>query len=100
IITGGVNVAPAAVERILLEQGDVREACVLGVEDPEWGQAVVAAVVAADPTSPPSANALRSTVRERLSAAAIPRRIVFLPELPLRGPGKPDRTALREVLRR
>jgi O-succinylbenzoic acid--CoA ligase len=94
IITGGVNVAPLPVERILAEQAGVREACVLGVPDPEWGQAVVAAVVPTDPAEPPSPDALRAAVRERLSAAATPKRFAFLADLPLRGPGKPDRRAL------
>jgi o-succinylbenzoate---CoA ligase len=94
IITGGVNIAPLLVERILAEQARVREACVLGVPDLEWGQAVVAAVVPTDPAEPPSPDALRAAVRERLSAAATPKRFVFLPDLPLRGPGKPDRRAL------
>ncbi|CAM06079.1 O-succinylbenzoic acid--CoA ligase [Saccharopolyspora erythraea NRRL 2338] len=96
IITGGVNVAPTPIERILTEHEGVREVCVLGVEDPEWGQAVVAAVVPSDPACPPSAEALRAAVRERAQPAAAPKNIVFLPELPLRGPGKPDRTALRQ----
>jgi o-succinylbenzoate---CoA ligase len=99
IITGGVNIAPAPVERILTEYHGVRDACVIGIDDPEWGQAVVAAVVPADPSAPPSADALRSVVRERLNAAATPKRIVFLPELPLLGPGKPDRRALRTRFR-
>ncbi|MCI2417031.1 o-succinylbenzoate--CoA ligase [Saccharopolyspora sp. K220] len=100
IITGGVNVAPLAVERVLTEQVGVREACVLGVPDSEWGQAVVAAVVPTDPAEPPSSDALRIAVRERLSAAAAPKRIVFISELPLRGPGKPDRRALAARLAR
>ena len=98
IVTGGVNVAPAPVERILGEQESVREACVFGAEDPEWGEAVVAAVVPADPTAPPSAEDLRSAVRARASAAETPRRVLLLDELPVRGPGKPDRRALREAL--
>ncbi|MFI0469865.1 o-succinylbenzoate--CoA ligase [Saccharopolyspora sp. 5N102] len=98
IISGGVNVAPLPVERVLTEQPGVREACVLGVPDQEWGQAVVAAVVPADPAAPPAEDALRATVRERLGAAASPKRIAFLSELPLRGPGKPDRRALAALL--
>lgn len=97
IVTGGVNIAPQAVERILAEQGGVREACVVGVDDPEWGQAVVAAVVpATDPA--PDAEDLRAAVRRCAGAAATPKRVVFLPELPLRGPGKPDRRALRTAV--
>lgn len=98
IVTGGVNIAPGAVERALTEHTSVREACVLGMDDSEWGQAVVTAVVPTDPSTPPPAESLRSTVREHAGAAAVPKRIVFLPELPLRGPGKPDRRALRQVL--
>ena len=96
IITGGVNVAPGPVERILSEHPGVREVCVVGVADPEWGQVVTAAVVAADPA--PDADELRSAVREHLGAAAAPKRVVFVPELPLRGPGKHDRRALRDQL--
>ncbi|TWF94945.1 o-succinylbenzoate--CoA ligase [Saccharopolyspora dendranthemae] len=97
IITGGEKVAPLPVERVLTEQPGVREACVLGVPDPEWGQAVVAAVVA-DPAARPDEDALREAVRGRLGAAAAPKRIALVDELPLRGPGKPDRRALAEQL--
>ncbi|MGW1677201.1 o-succinylbenzoate--CoA ligase [Saccharopolyspora sp. NPDC002376] len=94
IVTGGVNVAPLPVERILAEQPGVREACVLGIADPEWGQAVVAAIVPSDQAQPPSEPDLRAAVRASLNSAAAPKRFAFLPELPLRGPGKPDRRAL------
>ncbi|RRO13049.1 AMP-dependent synthetase [Saccharopolyspora rhizosphaerae] len=97
IITGGEKVAPLPVERVLTEQPGVQEACVLGVPDPEWGQAVVAAVVASQ-GAPPDVNALRGAVRARLGAVATPKRIALLDELPLRGPGKPDRRALAERL--
>ncbi|GAA2329800.1 o-succinylbenzoate--CoA ligase [Saccharopolyspora halophila] len=96
IITGGVNIAPLPVERVLSEQAGVRESCVLGIEDPEWGQVVVAAIV--PDADPPQVAALRAAVRDRLGAAATPKRIEFLDELPLRGPGKPDRRALAALL--
>jgi o-succinylbenzoate---CoA ligase len=97
IITGGEKVAPLPVERVLAEQPGVHEVCVLGVPDPEWGQAVVAAVVA-DPAARPDEEALRAAVRERLGAVATPKRVALVDELPLRGPGKPDRRALAEQL--
>ena len=100
IITGGVNVAPVLVERLLAEHPAVREVCVLGVEDPEWGQAVLAVVVPADPAAPPASEELRALVRERAGAPSAPKRVEFLAELPLRGPGKPDRRALRATLGR
>ncbi|MQA10632.1 MAG: AMP-binding protein [Pseudonocardiaceae bacterium] len=100
IITGGVNVPPVLVERALGTVPGVREACVLGVPDEEWGEAVAAAVVPVDPAAPQDADVLRGAVREQAGRAAVPKRILFLPELPVRGPGKPDRVALRQLFTR
>ncbi|GAA2782751.1 o-succinylbenzoate--CoA ligase [Crossiella cryophila] len=98
IITGGEKVPPALVERALTDCPGVREACVVGVPDPEWGQAVAAVVVPAEWGEPPSADQLRAAVREVAGRACTPRRVLFLPELPLRGPGKVDRRAVSELL--
>ncbi len=98
IVTGGVNVAPLTVERALTEHPGVREACVFGTPDDEWGEIVTAAIVPTDAAAPPPVDALRSHTRERAGAAATPKRIALVDELPLRGPGKPDRAALRARL--
>ncbi|WP_369055866.1 o-succinylbenzoate--CoA ligase [Kineococcus terrestris] len=95
VVTGGLKVAPAAVEAVLAEHPGVREVAVVGVPDPEWGQAVVAVVVPAARGC--SLEELREAVRARLGAHAAPRRLLLLEELPLRGPGKPDRSALRAL---
>lgn len=92
IITGGVNVSPAPVEELLAGLPTVREACVVGVPDDEWGQAVVALLVVG-PAGPPSLAEVRALVTGRLGAAAAPRRLVVVDALPTRGPGKPDRRA-------
>ena len=94
IVTGGEKVAPATVERALLAETGVREACVVGLPDAEWGARVVAAVVGEDL----DAEALRSAVAPTLGRAA-PRAVTVLDALPLRGIGKPDREALRRLLR-
>jgi O-succinylbenzoic acid--CoA ligase len=99
IVTGGEKVAPAAVERVLTSQPGVRAACVTALPDQEWGQIVAAAVVlegpaeAADWTDP-----LRAAVRTELGRAAVPRRIVAVAEIPLRGIGKPDRAAVARLV--
>ncbi len=98
IVTGGEKVAPAAVERVLAGQPGVRAACVTGLPDPEWGQQVVAVVVAEPPGAVPDGEALRAAVRARLGRAAVPRRIVAVPEIPLLGIGKPDRRAVARVV--
>ena len=98
--TGGVKVPPTLVERALATLPEVREACVVGVPDERWGQAVVAAVVPADPSTLPREDALRAVVRARAGRAAAPKRFLFVAELPLRGPGKIDRVAVRELFTR
>ncbi|WP_156736204.1 fatty acid--CoA ligase family protein, partial [Mycobacterium sp. E3298] len=47
IIRGGENIAPAELEEVLIEHSHVRDVAVVGVEDPQWGQAIVAVVVPA-----------------------------------------------------
>ncbi|ANN20933.1 AMP-dependent synthetase [Amycolatopsis orientalis] len=96
INTGGVKVAAAAVERVLAAQPGVRDACVVGVPDPEWGEAVVALVVGAGC----DVDSLRAACRAEAGAAAAPKRVEFVEELPLRGPGKIDRAAVRNLLLR
>ncbi|GAA4001297.1 o-succinylbenzoate--CoA ligase [Allokutzneria multivorans] len=98
IISGGVNVAPALVERVLCAEPDVLEACVFGLPDPEWGQLVAAVVVPADQAAPPSSARLRALVSDRLGGPFAPKRIAVVPELPLRGPGKVDRRALAATM--
>jgi O-succinylbenzoic acid--CoA ligase len=97
IITGGENVPPAAVERVLAAQPGVRAACVVGVPDPEWGQVVGAALVV-DPVEVPDHDRVRAAVRSELGRAAVPRLLITVPEIPLRGVGKPDRTAVAALL--
>jgi O-succinylbenzoic acid--CoA ligase len=98
LISGGVNVSPQAVERVLAGVAGVREVCVVGVPDPEWGQRVCAVVVADDPAGPPDAGALRAAVAAELGRAAAPRTVRLVDDLPLRGPGKIDRHAVRALL--
>ncbi|MGY2064734.1 o-succinylbenzoate--CoA ligase [Blastococcus sp. SYSU DS0619] len=93
VITGGVNVAPAAVEAALREHPDVADAVVLGRPDPEWGQRVVAAVVPS-PGASPDLAVLRPWVSERLGAPAAPRELHLVSAVPLLHTGKPDRRAV------
>lgn len=97
LVTGGVKVAPAAVERALVELPGVREASVVGLPDDAWGQAVTAVVVVAPGSTAPTLDEVRRHVAERLGAEAAPRTVVVVPSLPLRGPGKIDRRAVAEL---
>ena len=105
VVTGGVNVAPAPVEALLTELatgllGARAEACVVGVPDHEWGQAVVALLAtpgAGDGLTPVDAGvlaAVREEVAARLGGPSAPRRVYVTGSLPVRGPGKVDRRAV------
>jgi O-succinylbenzoic acid--CoA ligase len=96
ITTGGIKIDPGVVESVLIRVTGVREVIITGVPDPSWGEAVVAVVVAA-PVGPPSLDALRKAAAYAHGAAAAPKHLVLVDELPLRGPGKPDRAAIREL---
>lgn len=99
INTGGVKVAPAAVEAVLAVQAGVAEVCVVDLPDHEWGQLVAAAVVPVDPARPPAVDDLRAAVRARLGGPATPKVVRFVGALPLQGPGKVDRIGVKDMLR-
>jgi acyl-CoA synthetase (AMP-forming)/AMP-acid ligase II len=87
IIRGGENIAPAELEDVLVEHPHVREVAVVGVPDPQWGQAIVAVVVPANGVEP-DADELREYVRRILRGSRTPDRIVFSDELPTNATGK------------
>ena len=91
IITGGENVWPEPVEAILAHQPGVADVAV-GRRDDEWGQRVVAVVVPTDSAHPPTLDALRAAVKERIGPWAAPRDIELVDAIP--------RTALGKVRRR
>lgn len=98
LVTGGVKVAPSAVEATLAARPGVAEVVLTGVPDAEWGQLLVAVVVP-DPGAGPDPADLRAAARSAHGAPAAPRVTVLVDRLPLRGPGKPDRTAIRALAR-
>ena len=97
IIRGGENIAPAEIEDVLVEHPHVRDCAVVGPEDPEWGQIIVAVVVAA-PGTEPDADELRALVRSQLRGSRTPDRVVFRDELPTNATGKILRRELVDEL--
>lgn len=97
VITGGVNVSPSAVERVLMEHPAVLEVCVIGAPDDEWGERVVACVVPRSAADPPGLEELRSFGSERLSPAELPRELRLVAELPRSAGGKVIRRRLRRM---
>lgn len=87
IVSGGENVRPERVESVIGAHPDVAEVAVTGVDDREWGQAVVAFVVPA-PDTAPDPNALAGLARKHLAAHEVPKRFVLVEGLPRTASGK------------
>jgi o-succinylbenzoate---CoA ligase len=95
--TGGLKVAPRLVEEAIIDHvPGVAEVVVVGSPDPEWGEAVCALVVLEPGAVRAGLTAaeLRAHLRGILPDHALPRRAATTSDLPLRGPGKPDRRAV------
>jgi acyl-CoA synthetase (AMP-forming)/AMP-acid ligase II len=97
IIRGGENIAPAELEEVLIEHSHVRDVAVVGVDDPRWGQAIVAVVVPAVGIDP-DPEELREHVRKNLRGSRTPDRVVFRDELPTTPTGKVLRREIIEDL--
>jgi O-succinylbenzoic acid--CoA ligase len=95
IVTGGENVYPAEVEAALRTHPVVRDACVVGVAHPEWGQQVAAMLVADGAVDLAEVAAY---LRGRLAGYKIPRIVRLVDMLPLTGSGKVARKVVAEAL--
>jgi len=97
IISGGMNIYPREVEEALLRHPGVMAAAVVGRPDTEWGEAVVAFVVA-DPGAPPSAGELDQTCLDHIARYKRPKDYRFVDALPTNNYGKVVKRELRELL--
>lgn len=97
IVRGGENLSPGEIESVLVEHPAVEQAAVVGIPDVEWGERVVAAVVA-KPGAEVTEDELRDYVRTRLRSTRTPERIEFRDELPTNETGKLLRRVLRSEL--
>ncbi|MGC4934074.1 o-succinylbenzoate--CoA ligase [Gordonia sp. DT30] len=94
ITTGGLTIVPQVVEAVIADDPAVTECAVIGLPDDRLGEKVVAVVVAASGSV--DAQRIRGLVADRLDRYAAPREVIVVGALPLRGPGKIDRRALRD----
>ena len=91
--TGGEKVSALEVEDVLLGHEAISEAAVVGIDDPEWGQRVVAVLVASNPVEP---EELKEWVKGRLAPHKVPKEFHFTDSLPRNPMGK---TVKPEVVR-
>lgn len=97
IVSGGVNVEPAEVEDFLRSLDGVRDAVVVGLPDPRWGQ-TVAALVQGSGSGNPTEAWIRTRCAEGLQPAKRPRVIRVRDQVPLNPNGKPDLPRIVEFL--
>ncbi len=95
IITGGFNVFPREVDKVLEQHPDVRLAAVIGVPDPRSGERIRAYVVLR-PGATLTADELVAYARENLVPYKVPSEIVFRTELPMTFIGKVARRELQD----
>lgn len=97
IVRGAENISPGEIEEVLVGHPAVAEAAVIGVADPEWGEAIAAAVVLA-PGTQVTAEDLQDWVKARLRSTKTPQLIQFRETMPYNETGKLLRRVLRDEL--
>jgi acyl-CoA synthetase (AMP-forming)/AMP-acid ligase II len=93
IISGGENIFPQEVEKVLYEHHSVKEVCVFGLPNEKWGEAVTAAVVLKRDMHA-TEDELVSFCKQRIASYKKPQAIFFLDSLPKSGAGKTVRKDL------
>ena len=96
IITGGLNVYPKEIEEKIDALPGVSESAVIGVPDPDFGEAVTAVVVVRAGHTP-SESELISALKSEIAGFKVPKRVYFVAALPRNAMGKVQKNVLRET---
>lgn len=94
IVSGGENIIPSDVEKIILKHENVSECVVIGIENRQWGQKVCAAVVVNNDIQKKD---IMEYLRENLTSYMIPKEIIFIKKIPKTSLGKIDREKLKNL---
>lgn len=98
IISGGENIFPSEIERVLDNNEAVDEAAVVGIPDKKWGEVPIAFIVLKKHATA-TEDGLKEFMRGKLGRYKVPKKIVFLDELPLTSAGKIDKRKLEDQAR-
>jgi len=100
VITGGLNVYPKEIELVVDDIPGVKESAIIGLAHPDFGEGVVAVVVPEPGAGPElSEENIVAAVREQLASFKVPKRVVFMEELPRNTMSKVQKNMLREKYR-
>lgn len=95
VISGGVNIYPAEIEQVLLNHKEIYDASVIGVPDVNWGERLVAYVVA-QKNAEISEQDIIDYVKDKLASHKKPKQVIFIDEIPSSTSGKKLKRVLRE----
>lgn len=95
IISGGYNIYPKEIELVLDDQPGVLESAVIGVPHADFGETVLALLVA-QPDQKPDVDAIAETLHAALARFKQPRKLILIPKLPRNAMGKVQKNLLRE----
>ncbi len=95
IVTGGENVNPIEVEKVLAELPFISEACVFPKQSKTWGQIVAAAIVSRDKSV--NEKTLKEVLKQKLAGFKIPKQFFLVDELPKTPLGKLEREKIRKM---
>jgi malonyl-CoA/methylmalonyl-CoA synthetase len=96
IKTGGYKVSALEIEEVLRTHPDIRDCAVVGVDDPEWGERVSAAIVV-DGDRELTLNLLRSWAKERLASYKVPTQLRLFEDLPRNAMGKVTKPRIVDI---
>ncbi len=96
IISGGYNIYPAEIEGLINDMPGVAESAVIGVPHPDFGEAVVAVVVA-HPGTTLDAAAIIASLKASIANFKVPKHLFVVADLPRNAMGKVQKNLLREL---
>ncbi|WP_128929837.1 AMP-binding protein [Bradyrhizobium guangxiense] len=98
IISGGYNVYPAEVEAVIDELTSVKESAVVGATHADFGECVVAFVIASDKSDPPSESEVIQQVKRNMASYKTPKKVIVVDDFPRNAMGKVLKKELRTTL--
>ena len=99
IISGGLNVYPAEVERVIDALPEVKESALIGLPHPDFGEGVTAVVTLYDSTEGFIEDSLKKQIRKHLAPFKVPLKIIVKNDLPKNAMGKIQKNLLRNELK-
>jgi len=96
IISGGENINPFEIERLLLTHPSIVDAAVVGIPDDEWGE-IIAAIIVLEAGHKLSEESIKTFLKEKTAAYKVPKRIRFTSEIPKTTLGKVIRHEVRKL---